>query len=104
MSELLSRFSFDTGKLTLQVLACALFIWGAVLWCAISSILSQPFSRPQRIFWLGAVILLPLAGLLAYLPFSFRREDLPHIFASRPKDRLKRVVTPVKPQPRGSDS
>lgn len=104
MSEILNRFSFDTGKLTLQVLVCALVIWGAVVWCAISSILVQPFSRPQRIFWIAMVVAVPLIGLLAYLPFSFRREDLPPIFASRPKDRPRKPVPSTRSQPRESDA
>lgn len=90
MSEFLNRFSFQASKLNAQIIACIVVIWLAVLWCAIASILAQPFTRTQRIFWVCVVVLLPLVGLLAYLPFSFRREDLPPIFAIKPKDRAKR--------------
>ncbi len=90
MSELLNRFSFQAAKFNGQVFLACLGIWLLVLWCAISSILAQPFTPRQRRFWLAVVIFLPLIGLLAYLPFSFCREDLPSMFLMRHKDRPKR--------------
>ena len=62
---------------------CLIAIWIVVLLCSISSVLSQPFERNRRVFWIFAIILLPVVGLLAYLPFSFKREDLPQIFQTR---------------------
>jgi hypothetical protein len=83
MSELLNRFHFQESSLTFQVWAAAAGIWMAVLICTISSILNQPFSTRQRIAWVSIVSLLPLLGLLAYLPFSIRRDELPTAFLMR---------------------
>lgn len=77
MSELLERFSFHYAKFNSQVALCLAIIWLAVIACAISSILSQPFTRKQRLFWLLLVLLVPGIGLLAYLPFSFSKEEIP---------------------------
>ncbi len=87
MSEFLARFSFDAVKLDGQALACLLCIWVVVIGCTISGILGQSFTRNRRIFWICAVIALPLVGVLAYLPFSFKKEELPHIFQARSKDK-----------------
>ena len=66
----------------------ALFIvWICVVGCVISSIFTQPFDLKQRIFWVAVVILLPVIGILAYLPFAFRKENLPHIFLRHSKPR-----------------
>lgn len=83
MSELFGRFSFQQAKLSPQIAACLLVIWLIVLFCALSSVFTQPFTRSQRIFWLAMILLLPVVGLLAYLPFSFRREDLPQLFLGK---------------------
>ncbi len=93
MSELLNKFSFQAAKFNTQVLLACIGIWLLVLWCAISSIFSQPFTPRQRNFWLGVVILLPIVGVLAYLPFSFRKEDLPNAFLMKPKSRHKKTST-----------
>lgn len=90
MSELLNRFSFQFSKLTVPVLAALGAIWMVILICTISSILTQPFSKTQRLFWIAIVVLVPFAGVLAYLPFSIKREDLPQIFLAKPKPRPKR--------------
>ena len=91
MSELLNRFSFQASKFNPQIAACFGFLWLVVLWCVIASILAQPFSSRQRLFWIGIVVLLPLFGVLAYLPFSFKREDLPQFFVMKTqKDRHKK--------------
>lgn len=89
MSELLNRFSLEAAKFNLQVFLCLLVIWVAMVYCAIISINSQAFSERQRRAWLLTVIGIPLLGMLAYLPFSIRREDLPQIFLLKlNKDRL----------------
>jgi uncharacterized membrane protein YhaH (DUF805 family) len=86
MSELLNRFSFVTARITGEIAVFLLLIWLIILACAISSIRAQPWSDAQRRFWMVVVALVPIAGLLAYLPFSFRREDLPNHFMLRNKD------------------
>lgn len=90
MSHLLNRFSFQAAKWNSWVILLLLFIWACVLGCVIASILTQPFDRKQRIFWIALVILLPFVGLLSYLPFAFRKEDLPHIFLRKSKRHRKK--------------
>ena len=53
-----------------------LFVWLVVLACGIGSLysLGPQFNRKQRIFWILIMVCLPLFGLLAYLPFSVKRE------------------------------
>lgn len=83
MGEFLSRFHFQESSLTFQVWAAAAVIWLAVVVCCITSIVSQPFSARQRIVWVAVVVCVPLFGLLAYLPFSIRRDELPTAFLMR---------------------
>jgi hypothetical protein len=80
MSEILSRFSLEAAKFNGQIFLCLLVIWLAMVGCAIVSINSQNFSERRRWMWIWIVVGVPLFGLLAYLPFSIRREDLPHLF------------------------
>ena len=72
-----------------MVIVALLLIWATVLACVISSICAQPFDGRQRIFWIGLVVLLPFLGILAYLPFAFRKEELPHIFRIKRKHSRK---------------
>ncbi len=85
MSHLLNHFSLEAAKWSGMVVFALLAIWAGVVGCVISSILSQPFDRKQRTFWIALVILLPFLGVLAYLPFAFRKEELPHIFLRKKK-------------------
>jgi hypothetical protein len=94
MSELLNRFSLSTAKWNLPIALCLLVLWCAMVACTISSICAQPFSPAQRRFWILVVIFLPLFGVLAYLPFSFRREDLPNAFMLKSKGRQKKTKRP----------
>ncbi len=93
MSELLNRFSLETAKFNSQVFLSLFFIWVALVYCAVISINSQGFSDRQRRLWIWIIMGVPLLGLLAYLPFSVRREDLPQVFLMKVhKDRsLKKV-------------
>lgn len=93
MSEILNRFSLEAAKFNFQVFACLLLIWFAIVYCAMQSIASQSCSPRQRRIWRWIVVGVPLFGLLAYLPFSIRREDAPHILLLRPqKDRTQKKV------------
>ena len=76
-----------------------LLIWAAIVYCAIVSINSQGFSERQRRLWLWIIVCVPLLGLLAYLPFSIRREDLPQVFLMKiHKDRAsKKAKHPALP-------
>ncbi len=80
MTDLIYKFSFDAAKANAQVTAMAIFLWLAVMACAISSVVSQQFSKKQRVFWLLMIVGIPLAGLLAYLPFSIQKENYPGLF------------------------
>lgn len=83
MSEIFNRFSLHAAKFNTQVWICLAVIWLIVLGCAITSIHAQAFSARQRRFWISAVVFIPLLGVLAYLPFSFRREQLAQLFFIR---------------------
>ena len=88
MTEILSRFSLHSAKFGVQVWLCLAVVWLTLLACAITSIYAQPFSARQQKFWLCAVVFVPLFGLLAYLPFSFRRDQIAQFFFLRsPKNR-----------------
>ena len=100
MSELLSRFIFQESKLTTQVWLVALGVWILVLACTLTSVFAQPFTRRQRILWVALLIGLPIIGLLAYLPFSIRRDELPTAFLIRGTAKGRKTPLarlPVKP-------
>jgi len=97
MSELLNRFHFQEASLTLQVWLAAAVIWLAVIICTITSILGQPFSARQRLMWTCIVAGIPVFGLLAYLPFSIRRDDLPTAFLMRGQSKPRDKRTGKKP-------
>lgn len=106
MSELLSRFTFQESKLTTQIWLVALGIWLAIVLCTVSSIMAQPFTKRQRGVWLLIVICIPILGLLAYLPFSVRRDELPTAFLIRgtAKDRKKSDARQIAQNPRHQGS
>jgi len=74
MSELLNGFGFSYAKWDATIAVCALGLWAVVVACAILSIRAQSFGPIRRRFWIAAVILVPIVGLFAYLPFSLRSE------------------------------
>ena len=90
MNNLLNRFSLESVKWNDQIMLCLIAIWLVVLGCAISSVMGQPFNKQRRTFWMILIIALPVVGLLAYLPFSFKREDLPQIFQTRSSKKDRR--------------
>jgi len=93
MSEILNRFGLEAAKFNSQIFLSLLLIWLALVACAVVSVKSQGFSERQRRLWVWIIVCIPLLGLLAYLPFSVRREDLPQVFLMKiHKDRsLKKV-------------
>lgn len=68
MTEFFNNFSIDAAKLGLQVYLCAIVIFIALIYCTVWSINQQPFNRRERLFWMLVVCLLPLIGVLLYLP------------------------------------
>ena len=91
MDKITSRFSLQTMRITWQILLCIFSIWLAVTGCAIASISSQPFTKKQRLFWIALVLFVPLIGVLAYLPFSFNKEEIPDVFLMKHKKEQKRL-------------
>lgn len=91
MREIFSRFTFQESKLTTLIWLFAAILWLMVVSCAVASICAQPFSKRQRYAWITIVVCVPILGLLAYLPFSIRRDELPTAFLMRgtSKDRKK---------------
>lgn len=79
MSDILGRFNLAEPQFSLQILACMVIVWMAVLVCALSSINSRNWTQRQRIFWLVIVCGIPFLGVLFYLPFSIRLENYPHL-------------------------
>ncbi len=70
MSDILNRFSLDAAKFNSQILICLVLVWLVVLGTAVSSVMSRPFTKKQRVFWILLMLFVPVFGLLAYLPFS----------------------------------
>lgn len=93
ISKLLNRFDFFNAHWDPRAGVFLAGIWLVILACAISSIRTQGFSAAQQRFWIIVVIVFPIVGLLAYLPFSIKKDDLPHYFRFKPKDRP--VVRPA---------
>jgi len=77
MRHALERFTLDAAKFNWQIGICLLVIWIVMVTCAVFSIRSQGFSAQQQRIWMWVVIGIPLFGLLIYLPFSVRKDDLP---------------------------
>ncbi len=94
MTSLLNRFSLHATDWNGWVGMSLVLVWICVIACVISSIFSQPFDIKQRIFWTAIVVLLPVIGILAYLPFAFRKENLPLIFMRNKKPRKDRRPHP----------
>ncbi len=104
MRELLNRFSLEAAKFNGQVFICLLLIWAVLVGCAMVSIRTQGFSARQQRMWIWVVACVPLVGLLVYLPFSVRREDLPQILVLMlQKDRLAKRARKSTP-PKGERS
>jgi hypothetical protein len=100
VEELTSRFSLDAIKFNAFVLFGMIAVWVVVLVSAIFSILSKPFSRRQKLFWIVFTIAAPPLGVLAYLPFSFNREDLPDLlFGRKHRKHAKRTKPAVRRLP-----
>ena len=70
-----------------QVWFCVAAIWIIVVICTLTSIYSRPFSRAMKAWWSAIVVLAPLLGVLAYLPFSVSGELFPYLGFWRPTKR-----------------
>ena len=83
MSEILYRFSFDGAKFSGYTLAGLIAIWAVVVACTIAEIFNQPFPFKRRLFWICVVVAIPLVGVLAYLPYALKTDELPHFLQSK---------------------
>lgn len=97
MNSILDRFPLESIKWNEQVMIAVIVLWLAVVGCAISSVLSQPFERARRTFWICLIVALPVFGLLAYLPFSFRGEPLMQVFKNRAPKKNRRSTHGKRP-------
>jgi hypothetical protein len=88
--RLLYRFDLQSAQFDARIGFCLALIWAVVLVCAISSIRSRTLSVGQQRLWILVVTFLPVVGLLAYLPFSVRQDDMPHYFRFRSRDHHRR--------------
>jgi hypothetical protein len=94
---MLERFSLQSVKFNLGILLCCLLLWASVVGCTIASIRTQRFTTRQRWFWIALVVLVPLIGVAAYLPFSFSREEMAFASLRRHKSQTKRRTPSVRP-------
>ena len=85
LEKITSRFSLQSMRIDPVTIICLLVIWLLIVACAVSSVLHQPFTKRQRFFWILFVLGAPMVGVLAYLPFSFNKEEVPDIFLMRNK-------------------
>jgi MFS-type transporter involved in bile tolerance (Atg22 family) len=99
MSHILNHFSLQAAKWNSWTVVSLFLIWAGVVGCVISSIVTQPFDRKQRIFWIAIVVLIPFLGVLSYLPFAFRKEDLPRIFMRKSRSSKRPKVHEPRPLP-----
>jgi hypothetical protein len=80
MSAILQSLGIERGVL---VLLCALALWLVVIICVVTSVLSQPFTSKQKKTWIMAILGIPIFGLMAYLPFSIRKDNHPFLFQAK---------------------
>ena len=96
LTKILVRFDFENAHWDPRVAACLIAIWVVIMLCAISSIRSQAFGDGREQFWTAIVIFVPIIGVLAYLPFSIKRDDLPHYFRFKPRERSRGEIKQAK--------
>ena len=90
IEKITSRFSLQSMRIDSVVITCLFGIWLVIIACVISSILKQPFTKKQRFFWILFNLAVPIVGILAYLPYSFNKEEVPDIFLMKHKRGKKR--------------
>jgi hypothetical protein len=96
MPSIFYRFSLDPAKIDAKMAAVIIFVWLAVVVCAVGSVLAhQPrFDERKRWFWILMVVCVPVIGLLVYLPFSHRHEGYPFFRKSKHHKRKVPVASP----------
>lgn len=90
--KLLYRFDFQTAHFDARIGFCLVLVWALIVACAISSIRSRAMSTGQQRLWIVIVTFVPVVGLLAYLPFAVRRDDMPHYFRFRSNSRNRHTA------------
>lgn len=80
MLEQLENFlDFSGPNLHFQTFLLAAGLWAMVVCCTVASILSKGFPRAKRNGLVLVVVLVPIFGVLFYLPMSLQRESLPFV-------------------------
>lgn len=93
MDQLINKLDLSSIKFSPQILLCMIGVWVILIACVILSILSRPFSDKERRFWMFLTVCVPVIGVLAYLPFSFRHDELPPFLMPRRKEKRRRRRT-----------
>lgn len=96
LSKLLYRFDLVNPHWDHRVGYILVALWVVIVLCAISSIKTQGFGEARERFWIIVVTAVPIIGVLAYLPFSVKKDDLPHYFRFKPRDRATIARASVK--------
>jgi hypothetical protein len=78
MDTIRNKFSFDPQKVDDTIWLLMALVWLVVVGCAIGSVIAQKhrFTKQQKIKWILFILCVPVIGLLAYLPYSLKREGL----------------------------
>lgn len=76
LSNFLQRFDFSNPNVTGEILFFVAVIWLVVVSCTIWSICVRTRGWAARLFWIAAVVALPVVGVVAYLPFSMDHDAL----------------------------
>jgi hypothetical protein len=76
MPGFIYKLDFNPDKLDGFMWVIIIGVWLVVLACALGSIFARrpPLPPSQRRFWALVVLFVPIFGVLAYLPFSVKRE------------------------------
>lgn len=79
MQSFLSKLTFDGENFNYQVQIALALIWLIILGCAYHSILCQQISASKKKMWMLIVTVLPVFGIIIYLPFSVDHEHLSNL-------------------------
>ena len=74
--NMLNRFSLSGDTFHWQVVAALIFLWMLVVLCTLHSISTQKTSETRKRFWMILVVVLPILGVLVYLPYAIDKERL----------------------------
>lgn len=76
LSNFLQRFDFSHPNVTWEIVFFVAMIWLVVVASAIWSACIRMRGWPARLFWIVAIVALPVVGVVVYLPFSMDHDAL----------------------------